>query len=108
MRQDNPIHKALQLWKSGQEAAAKLNTNVAFDELPGFLIVPNDLRDAIHEKMAAGFLARPEPFWPSSKAWNDLYHDLLRFFDEHGYIPEFVIMKKHERDALLKKETTKP
>ena len=65
MRQDNPVHEALHLWKSGQEAAAKFNTHAAFvedaersrsDELPGILVVPNVLRDAIYEKMAAGFL----------------------------------------------------
>ena|SRR5438093_1356486 len=106
MRQDNPVHEALHLWKSGQEAAAKFNTHAAFHELPGILVVPNILRDAIYEKMAAGFLVRPELFWPSSKAWNDLYRDLLRFFDEHGYIPEFIITRKHERAALLNSKPT--
>lgn len=60
------------------------------------VIVPNYVSEAIHEKMAAAFLLRPEPYWPSSDSWNGLYQQLLSYFDDHGVIPEFSVTKRGE------------
>ena len=54
------------------------------------LIVPNFVQDAIQERLAIAFIDFPE----ASKDWEIFYHEMLRYFDEHGTIPEFTLFKK--------------
>lgn len=58
--------------------------------MPFAVIVPNELRDAINAKLDAAIRDYPE----SEKDRECLYRELLAFYDEHGYLPEFTIEKK--------------
>lgn len=52
-------------------------------------IVPNEVRDMINERLDAAILANPG----SEQAREILYHQLLGFFDDYGYLPEFHLEK---------------
>lgn len=51
------------------------------------VIVPDTLRDTINEKLDAAFGACPR----AEKDREHFYIQLLRYFDEHGTIPDFKI-----------------
>ena len=52
-----------------------------------FLIVPDSLREAIDAKLDAALALVPD----AAMDREHLYHELLAFFDEHGYLPDFTI-----------------
>jgi len=56
------------------------------------VIVPNELRDALNEKLDAAFLEVPE----AEKDRDVLYHQLLSYFDEYGVIPNFKLQKEEK------------
>ena len=55
-----------------------------------FLIVPDNLKEAIDAKLDAAIALVPD----AAKDREDLYWELLSFFDKHGFIPDFTIGKK--------------
>ena len=56
------------------------------------VIVPNQLRDAIMAKLEAEFAKFPD----AEIDRDGLYHQLLAYFDEHGEIPDFRLVKKEK------------
>jgi hypothetical protein len=56
------------------------------------VIVPNELRDAINAKLDAAIATEPG----AALDRDELYSQLLAYFDEHGQLPEFVIAKKED------------
>lgn len=52
------------------------------------MIVPNLLSDTINEKLDAAFKKVPE----AEKDRDFLYHQLLKYFDEYGVVPEFDLV----------------
>lgn len=52
-----------------------------------FLLVPNDLADALSAKLDAALAEFPE----ASKDREALYDQLLSYVNEHGVIPDFTI-----------------
>jgi len=58
-----------------------------------FVIVPNVLSDAVNKKLDLAFVDCPE----AEKDRDILYNQLLQYFDEHGELPEFKIIKKERR-----------
>jgi hypothetical protein len=55
-----------------------------------FRVIPNSLRDAINEKLDNAFAGMDV----KAEDRESVYNQLLNYFDEHGYIPEFEITKK--------------
>lgn len=55
------------------------------------VIVPNELRDEIYRRVDRVLADAPEE---AQAGREDFYQELLNHFDEHGYIPEFVITKR--------------
>lgn len=53
------------------------------------VIVPNELHNAINAKLTEAFADHPD----AEQDRNFLYHELLAFFDEHGYLPDFSLAK---------------
>ena len=58
----------------------------------GAYIVPNSLRDQIYGKIDAELEKVPEA--ASDREY--FYHQLLEFFNEHGYVPEFGLHRNDE------------
>jgi hypothetical protein len=58
----------------------------------GCYIVPNVLRDQIYAKVDAEIEKVPE----AAPDREHFYHQLLEFFNEHGYVPEFGLHKNDE------------
>jgi hypothetical protein len=56
------------------------------------MIVPNWLRDTINAKLDTAFLTCPE----AEKDRDILYNQMLAYFDEHGEVPDFKLVKKKE------------
>ena len=54
------------------------------------VIVPDSLAAAINAKLDAALAEIPE----AAVDRDILYHRLLSFFNEHGYVPEFSIERK--------------
>ncbi len=54
------------------------------------LIVPNHVRDAIEAAIDKELNGRPL----EAAEREDIYHDLLRYYDEHGVIPDFSLTAK--------------
>lgn len=54
------------------------------------VIVPNVVRDTIEKKLAYATVGMDIP----ESDLDDLYHQLLEFFDKHGYVPDFDIERK--------------
>jgi hypothetical protein len=54
------------------------------------VIVPNELRDAINENLDAAIRQKPE----ADKDREMMYDQLLNFYNEHGYVPDFSLEKK--------------
>ena len=59
------------------------------------LIVPNVLRDAINTKLDLALQKNPE----ATIAREELYKQMLVFFDENGYVPDISIVKKENIDG---------
>jgi hypothetical protein len=57
-----------------------------------FLIVPDSLRHAIDAKLDAALKEVPD----AARDRDHLFRQLLLFFDEHGYLPEFTLGKTQE------------
>ena len=55
-----------------------------------FLIVPTAISSAINAKLDAAFQECPE----AKEDRRVLYEQLLDFYDEHGYVPNFELEKK--------------
>jgi hypothetical protein len=53
-------------------------------------IIPNELRSAIEKKLSAAFLKAPE----AQKDKDIYFNQLLEYFDEHGEIPDFELIRK--------------
>lgn len=53
------------------------------------VIVPNFLRNAINEKLDTAITKCPD----AKKDREILYNQLLSYFNEHGELPEFEIIK---------------
>lgn len=58
----------------------------------GAFIVPNSLRDQIYAKIDAELENVPE----ASPDREYFCHQLLEFFNEHGYVPEFGLHKNED------------
>jgi len=58
------------------------------------VIVPNALRDEINARLDRAAEEHPE-MTPDDR--DHLYHEVLRFVDEHGYVPTFSIANREER-----------
>ena len=58
--------------------------------MSGIVIVPNALRDAIYRKLDAAIAENPD----AETGREQMFGQLLDFYDEHGYIPEFRLEKK--------------
>jgi len=56
------------------------------------VIVPDSLRAAINQKLDAAFVAVPD----ARKERDALFLALLRYFNEHGELPEFTLEKKEQ------------
>ena len=54
------------------------------------VIVPDSLRDAINVKLDAAIAEVPD----AEKDREVLYGQLLGYFDEHGVVPDFSLVKK--------------
>lgn len=54
-----------------------------------FIIVPNEVRDAINAKLDAAFLVCPD----AAKDREILYNQLLSDYNENGTIPDFELKK---------------
>jgi hypothetical protein len=54
-----------------------------------FLVVPDSLRHAIDEKLDAALKEAPE----AARDRDHLFRQLLSFFNDHGYLPEFSLAK---------------
>lgn len=57
-------------------------------------IVPNSLRDQINEAIDCTLIECPG----AECVRDELYKQLLEYFDEHGVIPEFKIQRKNEHE----------
>ena len=57
-----------------------------------FVIVPNEIRDAINTKLDAEIVKHPN----AEKERDALYHQLLAYFNEHGVIPDFSLKPPSE------------
>lgn len=51
------------------------------------VIVPNDLSEAIHAKLQKA----AEGLIITSDEYEQHYKTLLRYFDEHGHLPDFTL-----------------
>lgn len=54
-----------------------------------FVVVPDDLYDAIQAKLDDAFKDCPG----ATKDRDFLYHELLNYYNEHGIIPDFSLVK---------------
>lgn len=54
-----------------------------------WVIVPNSLRDEINAKLDSAFAKAPE----AEKDREIFYHQLLNYFDLHGFLPDFKLQK---------------
>ncbi len=52
-----------------------------------FLVVPNSLRDKLYARIDAQIEQCPQ----ARSDREVIYHRLLRYFDEHGVIPDFEL-----------------
>lgn len=55
-----------------------------------FVIVPNELSDAIYERIDKQLEKVPSLV----DQREDIYHELLAYFNEHGVIPDFTLEKR--------------
>ena len=53
------------------------------------VIVPDSLREAINAKLDAAIKDHPD----AEKDREHLFNQLLSFFDQHGYIPDFSLAR---------------
>lgn len=56
-----------------------------------FVIVPDSLREAINAKLDVALATEPAAEAHDREC---LYNQLLAFFDEHGYLPDFTVRKR--------------
>lgn len=56
-------------------------------------VVPNELHDAINRKLDVALVGH-ETISPTERA--DLYQVILEYYDEHGELPEFAVIKRDE------------
>lgn len=54
------------------------------------VIVPNYVADAINKALDKAIAEEPN----AAKDREELYQQLLNFFDENGYVPDFSLLKK--------------
>lgn len=62
------------------------------DEVTRIVIIPVQLEKGINEALAKAFENCPA----AAKDKDQLFQQLLHFFDQYGYIPEFEVEKKHD------------
>ncbi len=62
-----------------------------------FVIVPDSLSNAINEKLDNAFLGVQD----AAKDRDYLYRELLSFYDEHGYLPDFSLVKGGQNDSCV-------
>lgn len=55
-----------------------------------FVVVPNELRDAIYERVDEELKKHPE----LRDQRESIYQDILKYYDEHGSIPDFSVEPK--------------
>ena len=67
-------------------------------------IIPNELRNAINKKLDAAIKEVPE----AEKDRGELYHQLLCYFDEHGIIPDFKLIKKSDNTQSTRPSGASP
>lgn len=63
--------------------------SVARDLIAMLVIVPDSLRAAINEKLDAAIALAPD----AESERENLFNQLLAYFNEHGVIPEFSLVK---------------
>jgi hypothetical protein len=51
------------------------------------VIVPNVVRDAINDRLDAALAKTPD----AARFRDELFNQLLAYFDEHGVVPEFEL-----------------
>lgn len=54
------------------------------------VVVPNELDRQINSALDAAFVEAPE----AGKDRSYFYNELLCFYDDHGYVPEFSLVAK--------------
>jgi hypothetical protein len=59
-------------------------------------VVPNWLRDEIHRRLDAQFALVPD----AEKDREALYSSLLSFFNEHGVLPDFSLVRAESSEAI--------
>lgn len=59
------------------------------------VIVPNNLRDALYTKIDEQLVSHPGLI----EQREEIYKDLLTYFDEHGVIPNFSLQEKKPPNA---------
>lgn len=57
-----------------------------------FVVVPNDLSDAIYGKIDAAIAECPD----AASGRDIFYEQILGYFNEHGVIPDFSLVKSAE------------
>lgn len=58
-----------------------------------FVVVPNHVRDAINAKIDEKIKGHPE----AAKERGRIYDQLLRYYDEHGTVPDFTLTRLDEK-----------
>lgn len=58
------------------------------------VIVPNELRDQIYAKIDAALIDAPE----AAADRDHYYQELLAFFNENGYIPDFSLVQTSPKE----------
>lgn len=59
-------------------------------------VIPNELSNAINKKLDAAF----EDFPEAEKDRDGLFRQLLYYFDEHGILPDFKLVKKSDNNNI--------
>lgn len=52
-----------------------------------YVVVPNALSDAIYKKIDAALANQPK----LKRQRENIYKDLLAYYDEHGVVPDFTV-----------------
>ncbi len=66
------------------------------------VIVPNSLQDEINKKLDAALESIGAPTHESTLIENIehdrefMYHQLLSYYDEHGFVPDFILRERNE------------
>ena len=60
------------------------------------VIVPNSLQDEINKKLDIAFESIEVPAEDIEHDREFMYHQLLSYYDEHGFVPDFTLRERNE------------